>query len=56
MMEKLSKSEAKKKYWASIPKEKRTQIASTLAKIKQSKMTPEERIAHSKMMIKARFK
>ena len=51
---KMTKSEARKAYWASIPKEERSRRASRTAKAKHAKMTPAERTAHAKKMIGAR--
>ncbi len=50
----MTKSEARKAYWASIPKEERSRRASRTAKAKHAKMTPAERTAHAKKMIGAR--
>lgn len=54
-MEKLTKSEAKKKYWQSISKEERSRRASHAAKARQAKMTPEQKLAQSKRLIAARY-
>lgn len=51
---KRTKSEARKAYWANIPKEERKRRASKTAKAKWDKMTQKERTAHAKMMIGAR--
>lgn len=51
---KLTKSEARKAYWANIPKEERRVRASKTAKAKWDKMSQEERTAHAKMMIGVR--
>ena len=47
------KSEARKKYWQTIPKEKRSAEMSRIAKIRQAKMTAEERLALVKKASKA---
>lgn len=53
-MEKTNKrSEAMKKYWSNIPKLERSEISRKKAIIKNSKMTKEQRLAHSKKMILA---
>jgi len=51
---KMTKSEARKAYWANIPKEERTARASKTAKAKWQKMTQKQKTAHAKMMIGAR--
>jgi hypothetical protein len=53
---KLTKSEAKKAYWAKIPKETRSEKARKMAKTKAKKMTPKQRSAHGKMMRAAKDK
>ncbi len=55
MEQKLSKSEARKAYWAKIPKSDRSAYARKIATIKAKKMTPEQRKAHSQLMVKARL-
>jgi len=51
---KMTKSEARKAYWANIPKEERKARASKTAKAKWDRTTQAERTAHAKMMIGAR--
>ena len=51
---KRTQSQARKDYWATVPKEERTLRARKAAKAKAKKMTPAERSAHGKMMIAAR--
>ncbi len=53
-MEKLSRSEARKLYWSTIPKEERSQRARKLAIAKNKKMTKKEKSEHALMMLKAR--
>lgn len=51
---KMTKSEARKAYWATVPKEERSRRASKTAKAKWEKMTQKERTEHAKMMIGVR--
>ena len=51
---KLTKSEARRVYWASIPKEQRSQHARNAAKKKAQGMTVKERRDHAMMMVRAR--
>lgn len=52
---KKTHSEKMKKYWATIPKEQRTQVAQELVRVKLAKMTPEEKSAHMRMMVMRRW-
>lgn len=51
---KRTRSEARIAYWASIPKEQRSQHARNAAKAKAKKMTQKQKSDHGKMMIAAR--
>lgn len=53
---KLTKSEARRKYWASISPEKRSAHARNAAKKKAMKMTVEEKRKHAMLMVQARKK
>lgn len=53
---KLTKSEARRKYWASISPEKRSAHARNAAKKKAMKMTVEEKRKHAMLMVEARKK
>ena len=54
MKKKMTKSEARRAYWASIPKEERSRRASETAKAKWDRTTQKERTEHAKKMIGAR--
>lgn len=53
--QKRTLSQARKDYWASIPKEQRSEHARHAAKAKAKKMTTKQRSNHGKMMIAARL-
>lgn len=55
-MSELTKSEAKKAYWASISPEERSSRASITAKAKWAAMTEQEKSKHGVMMAAARNK
>lgn len=54
-IEKRTKSQARKDYWASITPEERSLRASKTAKAKWSQMTVQQRSEHGKKMINARL-
>lgn len=51
----MTKSEARKAYWANIPKEERTKKARNMALIKNQNMSLEEKVALSKKMNDAKY-
>lgn len=53
-MKSTKRSKALKARWAKVPKEKRSAIASGLAKEKNKQMTKKQRVAHAMVMVKAR--
>lgn len=53
-MEKRTRSEAKKQYWATIPKEERSAQLRKIAFIKSQRMTIEEKRNHALIMVAAR--
>ena len=55
MIEKRSKSQAKKDYWALKTQEERSEHARKAALAKSKKMTVKEKSDHAKMMLKKRF-
>lgn len=56
MKNKLNRSEARKKYWASLSPEEKTKRGRLMAIAKAKKMTPKERLEHAMMMVRARRK
>ncbi len=52
---KKTKSEARKQYWATIPKEERSSRAREIAKIKHQQLTREQRQNHALLMVKAKL-
>ena len=54
MKPKLTKSEAKKLYWSTIPKEEKIKKARMMAKKKSQNMTYKERHALAMKMVKAK--
>ena len=55
MLEKRSKSQAKKDYWKTKTQEERSDHARKAAFAKSEKMTVKEKSDHAKMMLKKRF-
>lgn len=53
-MQKRSKSQARKDYWATISPEERKRRASKTAKAKHAKLTPQQRKRHALVMLSAR--
>ena len=56
MITKKTRSEARKEYWATVPKEKRREMARKAALAKHSKTTYEEKRALAMKMVEARRK
>lgn len=52
----MNKSQSKKAYWATQSPEKRSQVASDIAKARHAALTPEERSENAKRASKGRWK